>query len=119
MDGNEIPRHSGWVNYKGPILMRLCLAVSLLCAAPMALAQTPAPAPASRSAPAAQPILDTIPAARDIPYPGTIRLEVDASDSKNSLTKGRSSIEETWSHSLRMSVGASGHSAARSIIISR
>ncbi|MBP6031695.1 MAG: M61 family metallopeptidase [Sphingobium sp.] len=72
--------------------MRLCLAVSLLCAAPMALAQTPAPAPASRSAPAAQPILDTIPAARDIPYPGTIRLEVDASDTTQRIWRVRQTI---------------------------
>lgn len=75
--------------------MRYTLAVSLLlCATPVALAQTPAPsaAPATRSAPAAQPILDSIPAARDIPYPGTMRLEVDASDTTQRIWRVKQTI---------------------------
>ena len=40
-----------------------------------------------RSAPSAQPIVDTIPPARDIPYPGTITLAVDASDTIQRIWK--------------------------------
>lgn len=74
--------------------MRFYLTVSLfLCAAPMAYAQTaPSTSPVPRSAPAAQPILDTIPAARDIPYPGTMRLEIDASDVTQRIWRVRQTI---------------------------
>ena len=75
--------------------MRPLLSLALiLCVSPAALAQTsaPAPAPAVRSAPVAQPILDTIPAARDIPYPGTMRLEVDASDTTQRIWRVKQTI---------------------------
>lgn len=75
--------------------MRPLLPLALiLCVSPAALAQTsaPAPAPAARSAPVAQPILDTIPAARDIPYPGTMRLEVDASDTTQRIWRVKQTI---------------------------
>ncbi len=54
---------------------RPILALLLATAAP-AFAQTPP----VNSAPDATPILDTIPPARDVAYPGTIALAVDASD---------------------------------------
>lgn len=73
--------------------MRHLFTVSLLlCAAPMAYAQPPSAAPATRSAPAAQPILDTIPQARDIPYPATMRLEVDASDTTQRIWRVKQTI---------------------------
>jgi predicted metalloprotease with PDZ domain len=53
-----------------PLLSALLLATS-----PAALAQ-----PVERSAPRAAPISPSIPDARDVPYPGTIALEIDASD---------------------------------------
>ena len=51
--------------------MRLLLLASALIAAPV-LAQ--------RSMPQPLPILDAVPAARDLPFPGTIKLHVDATD---------------------------------------
>lgn len=64
----------------------------------VAAALTPAIAPAQdlaaatgASRPAATAIVDTIPAARDVPYAGTIALKVDASD----VTRGIFRVEET------------------------
>lgn len=37
------------------------------------------------SAPTMQPIIDTVPAARDIPYPGTMTLTIDASDTQQNI----------------------------------
>jgi len=44
------------------------------------LASAAVPALAANSAPQPVPIVDTIPAARDVPYPGTMILKVDATD---------------------------------------
>ncbi len=55
------------------------LALLLATASQPAFAQE-----ALRSAPQAVPIVDTIPPARDVPYPGTIRLDIDATD----ITRG-------------------------------
>src|SRR5438105_11931277 len=56
--------------------MRRAALVSILISS-TALAQT---APPQNSRPAATPKIDTLPAPRDVPYPGTIQLTVDASD---------------------------------------
>ncbi|MDE2597702.1 MAG: M61 family metallopeptidase [Sphingomonadales bacterium] len=53
----------------------------------LALAQTPSneaatPQVNGRSAPQAVPIGQTVPDARDVPYPGTITLDIDASDTQ-------------------------------------
>jgi predicted metalloprotease with PDZ domain len=69
-------------------LISISLLLSTALAAP-ALAQT---APATRSAPSAQPVVDTIPAARDIPYPGTMRLEIDASDTTQRIWRVKQTI---------------------------
>jgi len=50
-----------------------------------------ADAPSGQSMPVAAPITDTIPPARDVAYPGTIALRVDASD----VTRGIFRINET------------------------
>jgi len=74
--------------------MRHLLAVSLLLStafiAPAALAQDAA-APA-RSQPSAPPIVDSIPVARDIPWPGTMRLEVDATDTTRRIWRAKQTI---------------------------
>src|SRR6476661_8262545 len=59
--------------------MRRTALVVLLssCLASAAAAQI---TPPQNSTPMATPKVDTIPAARDIPYPGTMQLTVDASD---------------------------------------
>ena len=62
----------------------LCLALPLLFASP---------APAQRnSAPHPVPIVNTIPTAQDVPYPGTIRLRVDATDLDRAIFKVRETI---------------------------
>jgi predicted metalloprotease with PDZ domain len=64
----------------------LFLAAALLAASP-ALAQV-----VPLSAPQPLPIVQTIPAARDVPYPGTMRLEVDASDLRQGIWTIRQTI---------------------------
>jgi predicted metalloprotease with PDZ domain len=58
---------------------------------PIIIALLPLLARAENSAPMAQPILDTIPAARDVPWPGVITEFVDASD----VTRGIIPVRET------------------------
>lgn len=53
----------------------------------------------NRSAPQPTPIVDTIPAARDVPYPGTMRLDIDATD----VERGIFRVEQT------IPVAKSGH----------
>ncbi|MFZ4746624.1 MAG: M61 family metallopeptidase [Sphingomonas sp.] len=48
--------------------------------AALLLVSVAAPAMAANSAPQPVPIVDTIPAPRDVPYPGTMMLKVDATD---------------------------------------
>ena len=69
-----------------------------LVVAPLAVAALIAVVPhtssaqdAAQSRPVAIPIVPDIPAAQDVPYPGTIRLEVDARD----LTRGVFKVRET------------------------
>src|SRR5881628_424929 len=72
----EFPKAS---NFQGVALMRRFAAPFVLLAsvAAPALAQV---VPPQNSRPAATAKTDTIPAARDVAYPGTIQLTVDASD---------------------------------------
>jgi predicted metalloprotease with PDZ domain len=77
-------------------MRRAALALVLLSSvAGPALAQS---VPPQNSKPEATAKIDTIPAARDVPYPGTIQLTVDASD----VTRGIFRIHE------RVPVGAAG-----------
>ena len=50
------------------------------------------PASAQNSAPQPLPIVETIPAARDVDYPGTMRLQVDASDIDQHIFRVRQTI---------------------------
>ena len=65
------------------------------------LAAAATPALAQNSAPQPLPFVDTIPAARDIPYPGTIALEIDATDTQQGIFR----VKET------IPVAKSGHMA--------
>ncbi|USI74143.1 M61 family metallopeptidase [Sphingomonas morindae] len=65
----------------------LASAALFALAAPLAAQQ-----PATNSLPQPLPIPDTIPAAQDTPYPGTIRLAVDASDTSQGIFKVRETI---------------------------
>lgn len=67
--------------------MRLALATAIA-----AFLIAPAPAPAQNSKPVAQPIAQTIAEARDIPFPGTMRLMVDATDTQQSIFRVRQVI---------------------------
>lgn len=82
--------------------MKRLLSFSLLLTSALTsaavLAQDVPPAAATRSMPAAQPVIDTIPAARDMPYPGTILLDVDASDT----------TQRIWRVKERIPVSSSG-----------
>ena len=53
------------------------------------------PALAQNSTPQPLPIVQTIPAARDIPFPGIMRLEVDATDIQQGIWKVRQTIPVT------------------------
>ncbi|MDE2621271.1 MAG: peptidase M61, partial [Sphingomonadales bacterium] len=60
-----------------PLVPALLLATALATAPARLDAQTAA---SVRSAPVAVPLETLIPAPRDVPYPGTIALEIDATD---------------------------------------
>jgi len=66
------------------------LAVAPLLAA-LLLTTSPLAAQAQRSTPLAVPIAETIPAARDAPYPGTMDLDIDATD----VTRGVYRVTQT------------------------
>lgn len=56
------------------------------------LLATTAPALAQNSAPQPMPIVDTIPAARDIAYPGTLKVDIDATDTLRGIFRVRETI---------------------------
>jgi len=87
-------------------LLTLSLLLSTALAAPAAQAQstesaTP-PAPATRSMPTAQPVLDTISPARDVAYPGMMTLEVDASDTTQRIWHVKQTIPVSSSGPLTL-----------------
>ncbi len=69
-------------------MIRSLTAAILLASTSVALAQVPA----GNSAPQPVPFVDTIPAARDIPFPGTIRLNVDATDTRRGIFRVKETI---------------------------
>lgn len=75
------------------VLMRsLPFAALLLSCALAAPALAQSEAPVARSMPTAQPVIDTIPPARDIAYPGTMTLEVDATDVRQRILRVKQTI---------------------------
>ncbi|OYY71561.1 M61 family metallopeptidase [Sphingomonas sp. 28-63-12] len=64
--------------------------IRLLSLTAMLLASTAAVAENSRPQPV--PFVDTIPAARDTPYPGTITLAIDATDTKQGVFRVKESV---------------------------
>ncbi|MEH3035434.1 MAG: peptidase M61 [Sphingomonas adhaesiva] len=69
-------------------MIRSLTAALLLASASAAVAQVPA----GNSAPQPVPFVDTIPAARDVPFPGTIRLSVDATDTRRGIFRVKETI---------------------------
>ena len=69
--------------------MRTVFLALLLLSSSAAIAQQP-PANFTRAQPAAR--VNTVPAARDIPFPGTIRLNVDVTDLERRIIKVKESI---------------------------
>ena len=67
-------------------------AALLLLATPIALAAQAPLNPPGNSAPAAVLPVSAIPPSRDLPYPGTMRLEVDASDTLRKVFRVRQTI---------------------------
>ncbi len=73
-------------------MIRPLLTALLLASTAAAVAQVPA----GNSAPQPTPIVDTIPAARDTPYPGgTILLDVDATDTERGIFRVKETIPVT------------------------
>ncbi|MEA1083267.1 MAG: M61 family peptidase [Sphingomonas sp.] len=70
------------------MIRKLVVASLFLSAAAPALAQVPA----GNSAPQPSPFVDTIPAPRDVPYPGTLKVEVDATDTERGIFRVKESI---------------------------
>ena len=60
--------------------MRPALFAAALLASTAFLGSAPTAAQVGLAVPQPVPMPDAVPAARDVPYPGTIRLDVDASD---------------------------------------
>jgi len=57
---------------------------------------------ATRSAPVAQPVIDTVQTPRDTPYPGTMRLEVDATDTTQRIWRVKQTIPVSSSGPLTL-----------------
>ena len=70
------------------MIRTLAVASLLVSAALPALAQVPA----GNSAPQPVPFVETIPVAQDIPYPGTLKLDVDATDTERGIFRVRETI---------------------------
>lgn len=88
-------------------MLTLLRAVALLALVPTLAAANSTPQPV--------PIIDTIPVARDVPYPGTIRLEVDATDIGRAIFKVRETIPVAGPGPLTLmfTEWQPGHHAAR------
>ena len=69
-------------------MIRKLVVAALLASATSALAQVPQ----GNSAPQPVPIINTIPAAEDVPYPGTIQLDVDATDTTRGIFRVKEQI---------------------------
>lgn len=73
--------------------MRRLFAAALVSTLALSTAHVSAQADASRSKPTALPVLDTVAPARDTPYPGgTIKLEVDATDTAQRIFRVKETI---------------------------
>jgi predicted metalloprotease with PDZ domain len=86
-----------------------------LALAALFLASTAATAQVRNSAPQPTPITPTIPAARDIDYPGTIMLEVDATDTRQGIYRVKETIPvaDAGAMTLLMPAWLPGKHAAR------
>jgi len=93
-------------NPRGQILMYrsflLPLLLSTALAAPALHAQTTPQGAVQNSAPVMQPIVDTVPAPRDTPYPGTMTLTVDASDTVQNIWRVKQVIPVSSSGPLTL-----------------
>ena len=69
-------------------MIRKLIVASLLASAVPAFAQVPA----GNTAPQPVPFVDTIPDAVDTPYPGTLLLDVDATDTERGIFRVKQTI---------------------------
>ena len=81
-------RHDLWPMIKTRLSLLAAAAVTVLAAAPFATAQVQ---PAGNTRPMAVPVVTAVPDPQDVAYPGTIALEIDASD----LATGAFRVTET------------------------
>ncbi|MCB2015506.1 MAG: peptidase M61 [Sphingobium sp.] len=82
--------------------MHRLLSVSLILSTAMAAPALAQDAAAMRSMPVAQPVIDTVQPARDIPYPGTMLLEVDATDTTQRIWRVKQTIPVSSSGPLTL-----------------
>jgi len=76
------------------------LRIAAMCfAAPLAIAAA-SPVPPQNSQPQPVPIVNTIPAARDVTYPGTLQLTVDATDTARGIFRIRERVPVTQAGDL-------------------
>jgi predicted metalloprotease with PDZ domain len=80
------------------MIRKLVVASLFLSAAAPALAQVPA----GNSAPQPVPFVDTIPAPRDVPYPGTLKVDVDATDTERGIFRVKETIPVTKSGAMAL-----------------
>ncbi|GLT02293.1 peptidase M61 [Sphingobium jiangsuense] len=73
-------------------LLPLLLSTAAFASPALHAQNAPQTAATRNSAPVMQPIVDTVPAPRDIPYPGTMSLTVDASDTMQNIWRVRQVI---------------------------
>ena len=66
-------------------MIRSFLGLSLLATSSLAPAIAAAQVPAGNSAPQPVPIIDTIPEAKDVRFPGTLQVNVDATDTQRGI----------------------------------
>ena len=91
-DGQDIPENRrGPIETGATVMKRFSRVKVILLTAAMAVFVPTSGIAAVNSAPQPVPYDDPIPAARDVPYPGTLRVAVDATD----VTRGLFRVDET------------------------
>jgi hypothetical protein len=73
-------------------LIRKLIVASLLASAALSTGVATAQVPAGNTAPQPVPFVDTIPDAVDTPYPGTLILDVDATDTERGIFRVKQTI---------------------------
>src|SRR5690348_13865606 len=84
--GGQVPKEAALSRFpsRSPSMRALLLAATLLSSTAL-IVTAPAPAQVGIAVPQPVPMAEAMPPARDVPYPGTIRLDIDASDTSRGI----------------------------------